>query len=122
MNLVDSSGWLEFFTDGPRSSIFAPIILDSKNLIISVINKYEVFKILSLRTDEQSALNTIGAMYSGRVIEISDFIAMSAAELSLKYQLPMADSMLLATAQAEEAILWTKDAHFENIPGVKYIV
>jgi predicted nucleic acid-binding protein len=120
MNLVDSSGWLEYLSSGNQSAVFASVIQNTDELIISVINKYEVYKKLIHDTDEKKALETIAAMYNGRVIPVTDTIAMSAAEISINHHLPMADSILLATAQSEDAILWTMDAHFKDIPGVKY--
>ena len=121
MNLVDSSGWLEYLSGGKQAATFASVIQQTDELIISVINKYEVYKKLILDTDEKKALETIAAMYYGRLVPVTDTIAMSAAEASIKYHLPLADSILLATAKSEEAVLWTMDAHFKDIPGVQYI-
>lgn len=120
MNLVDSSGWLEFFSNGKQAHLFAPIIQNSDELIISVINKYEVYKKLCLEFDSKQAANSMGAMYLGRLVEVTEEIALTASELSIEYHLPMADSLLLATAKTEEAVFWTLDSHFKDIPGVKY--
>lgn len=121
MNLVDSSGWLEYFADGAHADFFAPSIKDTNNLIVSTINLYEVFKKVLLQSNEAEALKVIATMQQGHVVAVTNPIALSAAKISLEQKLPMADSIILATARANKAILWTQDNHFENIEGVKYI-
>jgi toxin FitB len=98
MNVVDSSGWLEYLGKGLRVDHYAPIIQQSDTLIVPTTSLSEVFKQFALQRDEESALKAIGLMSSGRVIDLSLEIAILAAELSLAYKLPMADSMILATA------------------------
>jgi predicted nucleic acid-binding protein len=120
MNLVDSSGWLEYITNGNQARIFTPIIQNYDELIVSVINKYEVYKKLCLEFNPKKASNTMGVLYYGRLVEVTEEIALTAAELSIEYHIPMADSLLLATAKTMDATFWTLDAHFKNIPGVKY--
>ncbi len=121
MNLVDSSGWLEYFADGKNANFFAPAIEDSDNLIVSPINIYEVFKVISRQRDERLALQAVALMEQGKVINITGDIAISAAKISIDYQLPMADSLILATARMYESTLWTQDADFKGMPGVEYI-
>jgi toxin FitB len=120
MNLVDSSGWLEFFSNGKQAHLFTPIIQNSEELIVSVINKYEVYKKLCLEFNTKQAANSMGAMYLGRLVEVTEEIALTASELSIEFHIPMADSLLLATARIENADFWTLDSHFKDIPGVKY--
>ncbi len=120
MNLVDSSGWLEYLANGHQSHIFSPIIQKADELIVSVINKYEVYKKLSLEFSPKQASNTMGALYYGYQVEITEEIALTAAELSIEYHIPMADSLLLSTAKVMNATFWTLDSHFKDIPGVKY--
>lgn len=121
MNVVDSSGWLEFFADGPNASFFAPKITDLEHLIVPVISIYEVFKRVLQQRNETDALQAVGQMAQGQVIDLNQTLALSAAKLSVDLKLPMADSMILATARAYQAILWTQDADFKDVDGVQYI-
>jgi len=121
MNVVDSSGWLEFFADGPNAPFFAPKIMDLEHLIVPVISIYEVFKRVLQQRNETNALQAVGQMAQGQVIDLNQTLALSAAKLSIDLKLPMADSMILATARAYQAILWTQDADFKDVDGVQYI-
>jgi toxin FitB len=121
MNIVDSSGWLEYFSDGPNAGKFLAPLRDVANLIVPVVTIYEVFKVVLRERNEGDALAAIAAMQKGHVVDCTAALAVSAATLSLKHRLPMADSLILATAQAYAATLWTQDADFRSIPGVKYI-
>ena len=121
MNLVDSSGWLEYFADGKNAEFFAPPIQGIKNLAVSTINIYEVFKEILEQKDENRALEAIAAMQQARVIDFDSTLALSSAGLSYELKLPMADSIILATARSLKATLWTQDLHFANLPDVKYI-
>src|SRR5512145_959811 len=118
MNVVDSSGWLEYFGEGKNSSFFARPIQDIENLIVPTICIYEVFKrLLSLREKEE-ALRAVGVMSLGQLIELDRQLALNAARISLDLKLALADSIILATARATEAILWTQDEHFKDLEGV----
>jgi len=121
MNVVDSSGWLEFFADGPNAMFFAPSITDVEHLIVPAISIYEVFKRILQQRSETDALQAVGQMAQGLVIDLNQTLALSAAKLSVDFKLPMADSLILATAQANQAVLWTQDADFKNVAGVQYI-
>jgi len=121
MNVVDSSGWLEYFAKGENSAFFTPAIHKIESLIVPTISMYEVFKKITLQRGEEEALNAIAWMSTGNVVEMTQEIALAAAVLSLECKLPMADSIILATAQANDATLWTQDEHFKDIEGVKYI-
>lgn len=121
MNVVDSSGWLEYFADGPNAEFFAPAVENVEELIVSTINLYEVFKRVLQQTGEDGALQAVAVMRQGTVIPVEDTLALAAAKLSAALKLPMADSIILATARAHEATLWTQDADFREIDGVKYI-
>ena len=120
MNLVDTSGWLEYFFGGRNAAYFTPPIETTGDLIVPVICLYEVFKKVNRVGNEAQALQAIAQMKQGRVIEVTEDIALNAALISLKHKLPMADSLIFATAVALEAVLWTQDDHFEGLPGVKY--
>lgn len=121
MNVVDSSGWLEYFADGPNAGFFAPAIEKPADLVVPTLSVYEVFKRVLLQRDHGAALQAIAVMRQGRVVELTETLAVSAARLSARHGLPMADSIMLATAQAADATLWTQDADFENLPGVRYV-
>lgn len=121
MNIVDSSGWLEYFAEGSNADFFAASIEDTKNLLVPVICIYEVFKKLLLQSGVSEAQIYISDMKQGKIIEIDESLALSAAKLSADLKLPMADSLILATARANDAILWTQDEHFKDLDGVKYI-
>jgi predicted nucleic acid-binding protein len=121
-NLVDTSGWLEYFTNGKNADFFAPAVEDIDNLVVSVINIYEIFKKVLTERGENEALETIAVLSQGKIVDIDIHLAAQAAQLSVQFKIPMADSLLLATAQKYKAILWTQDKHFENIEsGIKYI-
>lgn len=121
MNVVDSSGWLEYFADGDNADFFGPAIEDTKNLLVPVICIYEVFKRILQQNGITEAQQHIGDMKLGKVIELDESLALSAAKLSADLKLPMADSMILAMTRVNNATLWTQDEHFQDLDGVKYI-
>ena len=121
MNIVDSSGWLEYFAEGSNADFFAPAIEDTKNLLVSVICIYEVFKKLLQQSGLNEAQIHVSDMKQGEIVEIDESLALSAAKLSAELKLPMADSLILATARANHATLWTQDEHFKDLDGVKSI-
>jgi predicted nucleic acid-binding protein len=121
MNVVDSSGWLEYFADGPNASAFAPAIQKPGELIVPTLSLYEVFKRVLQQRDEGHALRAVALMQQGTVVDLSSTLALSAAKLSVDLGLPMADSVMLATAKAHDAVLWTQDAHFQDVERVRYI-
>lgn len=120
MNVVDSSGWLEYFAGGPNADNFFVPLKDAASLIVPVVTIYEVFKVILRESTENEAFQAIAAMQNGRIIELTVDIAMNASRLSLQRGLPMADSMILATAKMFGCTIWTQDSDFEKIPGVKY--
>jgi predicted nucleic acid-binding protein len=121
MNVVDSSGWLEYFAEGSNADFFAPAIEDTKNLLVPVICLYEVFKKLLQQSGLSEAQVHVSDMKQGKIVEIDESLALSAAKMSADLKLPMADSLILATARANNATLWTQDEHFKELDGVKYI-
>ncbi len=120
MNVVDSSAWLEYFAAGPNASFFAPAIEKTTDLIVPTLSLYEVFKRVLKQRGENDALHAVAAMQQGRAVDLDAPIALAAGRLSLAHQLPMPDSVILATARAFDATLWTQDADFEGMPGVNY--
>lgn len=120
MNVVDSSAWLEYFADGPNAKAFATPIEDAKQLIVPTLSLLEVFKKLLREAGESEALVAIAHMRTGKVVDLDSALALSAAKIGLEHKLPMADSVILATALHFKATLWTQDDDFEDIPGVRY--
>jgi toxin FitB len=120
MNIIDSSGWLEYFTDGPNAKHYLPPLNDTSSLIVPVITIYEVFKVVLRESSENEALQSVAAMQKGKIVDLTASIAMNASKMSLQHNLPMADSIILATARAYECVIWTQDSDFQNIEGVKY--
>ena len=121
MNVVDSSGWLEYFADGPNADFFAPAIEQARDLIVPTLSLYEVFKRVLQQKGESQALQAIAVMHQGVVVDLDASLALNAAQMSVELGLPMADSIMLATARAYGATLWTQDADFASIEGVRYI-
>lgn len=120
MNLVDSSGWLAYFADEPNAENFLTPLSDSALLVVPSLTIYEVFKVILRETSENEALQAAVAMQKGTVVDLTTPLAIAASKLSLKHNLPMADSIILATAQGFNAILWTQDTDFKNMANVKY--
>ena len=120
MNLVDSSGWLEYFTDSNNAEYFAPIIENTEDLIVSVINLYEVYKKILVEKGNNFAIQALALMEQSKVIDVTEPIAIFASRLSVDFKLPMADSLIYATAKTNDAIVWTQDSDFENLENVKY--
>jgi predicted nucleic acid-binding protein len=120
MNVVDSSGWLEYFAAGPNTSFFSPPIEKLNELIVPSLSLYEVFRRILQQRSENEALQAVAVMQQGKIVDLDPRIALHAARLSLKHELPMADSVMLSTAVEYDAIFWTQDSHFFGISGVEY--
>ena len=121
MNVVDSSGWIEFLGGGANADFFASAISDAPRLVVPTISVFEVCRWTRRELGSRRALDAMALMQQGSVVELDATLAMSAARLSLELKLPMADAIILATARAQDAILWTQDDDFEGIESVKYI-
>jgi predicted nucleic acid-binding protein len=121
MNLVDSSGWLEYFADAGNADFFAGPILQTENLIVPAISLFEVFKRVLQQAGEEQAMQAVALMMQGHVVELDATTAVNAARFSLDLSLPMADSLILTTARSHDATLWTQDADFEGLDGVQFI-
>lgn len=114
--VLDSSCWLEVFDGGQRAALFEPIAAEPEKLVVPVITVYEVFKYLARVKGVEPATRAALYMQRGRVVDLDASIALAAASNGL----PMADSLIYATAQAFDAQVWTQDAHFQNLAGVRY--
>mgnify|MGYP000200426342 FL=1 len=121
MNLVDSSGWLEYFADGLNSKFFATPLKKIDELVVPTISIYEVFKSVFRQRGESAGLQAVALMKQGQVIDLTINISMMAAKLSLTHNIPMADSIILATGHLHQATVWTQDADFKGLKGVEYI-
>ena len=120
MNVVDSSAWLEYFANGPNASFFAPAIEKTSDLLVPSLTLYEVFKRVLQQRDEGHALQAVAVMEQGSVIDLDAPLALIAARTSIEHRLPLADSVVLATARTHDAVLWTQDADFKGMGGVEY--
>lgn len=119
-SVIDSSGWLEYLADAPNADFFAPAIEDPEHLVVPVLSILEVFKWVLRERGEDAALQAAALMQQGQVIDLDVALAIRAAKVGLELKLPLADSVMLATAYAHEAVLWTQDSDFEGLPGVQY--
>ena len=120
MNVVDSSAWLEYFAGGGNVNFFSAAIENVEELIVPTLSLYEVFKRVMQQRTESEALQVIAVMRQGQIVDLDGNIALSAARLSMEHKLPMADSVMLATAREHSAMFWTQDSHFEGIAEVRY--
>jgi predicted nucleic acid-binding protein len=121
MNIIDSSGWLEYFAGGPNTAFFSRPLQNTAELIVPSITIYEVFKTVLRQRNESDALQAVALMMQGSVVDLTANISILAAEISLGEKMPMADSIILATARLYQATVWTQDADFKGIAGVQYI-
>ena len=121
MNLVDSSGWLEYFAGGTNADFFEEAILNTSELLVSTINIYEVYKKIITENNETSAMEAVAYMNQGNVVNVDLSISLQAAELSSRLKLPMADSLIYITAVLNDAVIFTQDADMKDLPGVKYV-
>ena len=120
MNIVDSSGWLAYFADEPNAKQFLTPLHDTASLVVPTVTIYEVFKVVLRESSENDALQAAIAMQKGTIVDLTVPLAIAASKLSLEHNLPMADSIILATAKEFKATLWTQDSDFKNMSKVKY--
>lgn len=121
MNVVDSSGWLEYFADGINADFFAGPVQDTDELLVPTISLYEVFKHVLIHRSEGEALRAVAVMQQGQVIDLDSNLAISAAKLSADLKIPLADSVMLASARTNDATLWTQDEDFKGVEGVEHV-
>ncbi len=119
-NVVDSSAWLEYFADGKNAHRFAKVIENPDSLLVPAITLTEVFKRISQQRNESAAMQYVAVMQQSKVIALDAALALRAAALGLRHQLPLADSIIYATAQASKALVWTQDADFEGLDDVYF--
>jgi len=120
MNLVDSSAWLAYFADEPIAAKFSEAIEDFDLLVVPTVCLHEVFKVVLRERGEDDALLAVATMQQGKVVPLDENLALESAVLSHELKLAFADSVIYATARRHEAVLWTQDAHFADLGGVRY--
>jgi predicted nucleic acid-binding protein len=120
VNLVDSSAWLEYFAAGPQASSFGKAIEDTTRLMVPTIVLLEVCRRVMQQRGEDEALQAAALLHQGTIVPLDSGLALSAAQLGVAHKLPLADSIILATARQFDATIWTQDADFEGLPGVRY--
>ena len=120
MNVVDSSGWIEFFTGGPNAKFFEPPILATDELVVPTMVLLEVYKHIRGHQGRDEALRAVAGMKQGEVQDLDESLALYAGEIGVEVGLPLADSVILATARLHEATLWTQDSDFEGMEGVRF--
>lgn len=121
MNIVDSSGWLEYFADGPNAAVFAKPIEATASLLVPTLSLFEVFKLVAQQRDEDEALRAVAVMEQGQVVDLDRATALEAARLSMLHRIAMADAVMLATARRCQATLWTQDADFDGLEGARVV-
>lgn len=120
MNLVDSSAWLEYFAGGPQAGQFARVIEDVESLVVPTIVLVEVCRRVMQQRGEDEALQAAAVLHQGLVVGLDSGLALSAAQLGIAHKLPLADSVILATAKQFGATIWTMDGDFAGMPQVRY--
>lgn len=121
MKLVDSSGWLEFFTDGPLAEQYASHLTDLDGIFTPTLVLYEVYKRIRRERGEEEALTAAAQLKKTRLVPLTETVAIRAAEVSLEHRLAMGDAVVYATAILNDAILVTSDSDFSALPGVVYL-
>ena len=121
MNVVDSSGWIEFFTAGASGLLFKPVIEQRDQLLVPAINIYEVHKVLSRKLPAGAVLSCLDVMRQGRVLDLTDRRAVAAADMAGKHKLAMTDAVIYSMSREFDATLWTQDVDYEGLVGVNYL-
>ena len=120
MNLVDSSGWIEYLQDTPRANLFADAIEDRNALLVPTIALFEVHKVLSRRLPYELVERCLNVMRLGRVLDFTDARAIAASQIAARHPLAMADAAMYSMAQEFGATFWTQDADYQGLVGVNY--
>lgn len=120
MNLVDSSGWIEFFLAGANGPIFKPVIEQRSKLLVPVIALFEVHKVLSRKVPAEKVEACLDVMRLGHVLELTDSRAIAAANVALRHRLAMADAIMYSLALEHKATFWTQDVDYQGLPSVQW--
>ena len=119
--LIDSSGWIEFFTGGPLAGRYASYLTEANQLVTPTIVLYEVYKKIKRERGAEMAMMIAGRLNATEVVPLTDSLALFAADVSLRHGLAMADAIVYATSKEREAEVITSDADLKNLPGVVYV-
>ena len=120
MNVVDSSGWIEYFIDTTNADNFAPAIEKTALLIVPALSFFEVHRYLSRHADVKRREECLDVMQRGTVIELTTARAIAASNIAQKYKLAMADAVMYSIAQEFNATFWTQDVDYKDLPGVAF--
>lgn len=120
MNVVDSSGWIEFFKAGPNGLIFKPVIQDEARLLVPSISLFEVHRVLSRALPDNLVESCLDVMRRGRVLDLTDIRAIAASKAATRHRLALADAAIYSMALEHGATLWTQDVDYQGLPGVNY--
>lgn len=120
MNVVDSSGWIEYLTDSKRADLFAMPIEQRDQLLVPTIALFEVHKILSRSLSEDLVDRCLNVMRLGRVLDLTDRRAVAASKVARQHRLALADAAMYSMAQEHSASFWTQDVDYDGLPGVRY--
>jgi uncharacterized protein with PIN domain len=120
LNVVDSSAWLAYLADEAGAEHFSAAIQDTNHLVVPAVCILEVFKIVARQRGDGDALQAVALMQQARVIDLDASLALIAAKAAIDHNLPLADSMVYATAILVEGVVWTQDDDFEDLPNVRY--
>lgn len=120
MNVVDSSGWIEFFKAGPNGPIFKPVIEDRAHLLVPTISLFEVHRVLSRALPAEIVASCLDVMRRGRVLDLTDRRAIAASEAAARHGLALADAAIYSMTLEHGATLWTQDVDYQGLSGVKY--
>jgi predicted nucleic acid-binding protein len=120
MNVVDSSGWMEYLQDTPRADLFAAAIEDRNHLLVPTIALFEVHRVLSRSLDARLVNRCLDVMRLGRVLDLTDARAVAAAQIAARHKLAMADAAMYTIAREFDATFWTQDADYQGLDGVRY--
>ena len=120
MNVVDSSGWIEFFTAGTNGLVFKAVIEQRDKLLVPTINIFEVYKVLSRKLPAGAVQSCLDVMRQGRVLDLTDKRAVAAADIAIKHKLAMADAVIYSMAREFDGTLWTQDVDYNGLAGVRY--
>ena len=120
MNVIDSSGWIEYLLDSPRADLFAPAVEQRDKLLVPVVALYEVHKILTRKLPADVVLSCLNVMRLGRVLDLTDRRAIAAADVAVQHRLAMADAVMYSLALEHKATFWTQDVDYQDLPSVNY--
>ncbi len=120
MNVVDSSGWIEFFRAGANGPVFKPVIEDRNHLLVPTISLFEVHRVLDRSLDTDLVTRCLDVMRLGRVLDLTDARAVAAAQIATRQKLVMADAAMYAMAREFGATFWTQDADYQGLDGVRF--